>query len=84
MKYLPTVKNLKNPCPFCNSPAFVFEYKYWPDCAKKPSIYYGSGCTTDDCRCEVDSETCFLDTIEEAEQMLIENIPTSIEEFQTY
>lgn len=37
-------------CPFCGGDAVLGKIEEW-HCSKKPTVYYGVGCTTVDCYC---------------------------------
>lgn len=54
------------PCPFCGGEARVDKYEEWPDCSRVIYIYWGAGCDTDGCWCELDHQEFYLKTEEEA------------------
>jgi len=54
------------PCPFCGCEGVLSKDEYWPDCKLVPDVHYGVGCTTDDCRCEIDESEFFLESEGEA------------------
>ena len=43
-------------CPFCGTTAKIQRNEDWPDCSRKPYIWFTIGCITDGCICEVDAE----------------------------
>ena len=59
-------KDKLKPCPFCGGKARLVKVEDWHDCARVPSIYYGIGCDTADCRCERDGDEYFLGSEKEA------------------
>ena len=54
------------PCPFCGGEGIVDIREYWPDCKRYPETTYGSGCSTNNCRCELSSDEYYWESEAEA------------------
>lgn len=52
-------------CPFCGQKGILFEYDYWPDCARNPITNYGIGCDTSTCYLARDPDMAIYSSPEE-------------------